>query len=82
MIIGIDVSKAKLDSLWLRDVTTGKVKSKVFRNNREGYQQLIRWAVTNTQMDITHIHFVMEATGVYHEGVAYDALRPIKRTAR
>ncbi len=32
--IGIDVSKAKLDCLWLRDSISLKVNSKVFPNGR------------------------------------------------
>ena len=71
MIIGIDVSKTKIDCLWLRDTTTGKVKTKVFANDNKGHQALIQWSMTNTKADIGDIHFVMEATGVYHEGLAY-----------
>lgn len=71
MIIGIDVSKAKLDCLWLREAATGKVKSKVFSNNPEGYRQLLHWAPKHTQVSLEQIHFVMEATGVYHEALAY-----------
>ncbi len=35
-IIGIDVGKAKLDCLWLKDPATGKVKTKVFANTPDG----------------------------------------------
>ena len=38
-IIGIDVSKAKLDCLWLRDSVSLKVKSRVFPNTPAGYSQ-------------------------------------------
>ena len=71
MIIGIDVSKAKLDCLWLRDAITGKVKSKVFPNSHEGHDQLLRWAEVSTKANLVGIHFVMEATGIYHEALAY-----------
>ncbi len=71
MIIGIDVSKAKLDCLWLKDPSTVKVKSKVLPNNAAGFSALIEWAVKNTHADLPQIHFVMEATGIYHEALAY-----------
>ena len=71
MIIGIDVSKAKLNCLWLRDVATGKVKSKVVKNNAEGYLALLEWSKKNTGEPTESIHFVMEATGIYHEALAY-----------
>jgi len=70
-IIGIDVSKAKLDCLWLKDITTGKVKSKVVKNSPAGYLTLIEWSQKNTGGSIESVHFIMEATGVYHEAVAY-----------
>lgn len=70
-IIGIDVSKAKLDCLWLRDAATGKVKSKIFSNNYDGHQALIDWSIKNSGSVLAEIHFFMEATGVYHETLAY-----------
>lgn len=69
--IGIDVSKQKLDCAWLRDVETNKVKSKVFKNNAEGFEALIQWAELNTKQVLKKIHFTMEATGIYHESLAY-----------
>lgn len=70
-IIGIDVSKAKLDCLWLRDSISLKVKSKVFPNTSAGHQDLLAWAIKQTKEAATELHFVMEATGIYHEGLAY-----------
>lgn len=69
--IGIDVSKAKIDCLWLRDVVTGKVKSKVFKNTAEGHSALLQWAIKNAHVESDEIHFIMEATGIYHEALAY-----------
>ncbi|MDT8370858.1 MAG: IS110 family transposase [Gammaproteobacteria bacterium] len=71
MTIGIDVSKDKIDCAWLRDSEIGKVKTKVLKNNSEGFKELIQWAEKNTKHPITDIHFVMEATGIYHEALAY-----------
>lgn len=67
-VIGIDISKAKLDCAWLRE--NNKVKSKVFSNQIEGWKALISWAEKNTKENATQLHFVMEATGVYHENFA------------
>lgn len=70
-IIGIDVSKAKLDTVWIRDLEAMKVKSKVQQNTPAGHQALMSWAMKHTGEDVSTLHFVMEATGVYHEALAY-----------
>jgi len=71
IVIGIDVSKEKIDCAWLRDLETGKVKTKVLKNNANGFKSLINWAEVNTQQPLSTIRFVMEATGIYHEALAY-----------
>jgi transposase len=71
MIIGIDVSKAKLDCLWIRDLSAMKVKSKVHPNTPAGHKALLEWAIKQTGENIGELHFVMEATGIYHEALAY-----------
>gem|GEM_PF-1720992 len=60
-IIGIDVSKAKLDCAWLKE--DNKVKTKVFTNQLEGWKGLVSWAKTQTGNELSELHFVMEATG-------------------
>lgn len=70
-IIGIDVSKAKLDGAWIKEIDTGKVKNKVFANTPGDHQKLMDWAMKQTNTPIEAIHFVMEATGIYHEALAY-----------
>lgn len=70
-VIGIDVSKDKLDCLWLRDRATGKVKTKVFNNRSDHHKALLEWATKNLGVSIEEILFVMEATGIYHEALAY-----------
>lgn len=69
--IGIDVSKAKLDCLWIRDLSAMKVKSKVQANTPKGHQALLSWAKAQTREEVGELHFVMEATGIYHEALAY-----------
>lgn len=71
MVIGIDVSKRKLDCAWLRDQTQRKVKTRVFDNNPSGFAALLQWAERNTGASPQALHFVLEATGVYHEALAY-----------
>lgn len=70
-IIGIDVSKAKLDCLWLRDLVNLKVKSKVFSNTPAGHQELLAWLMKQTGEPVGELRCVLEATGIYHEGLAY-----------
>ena len=70
-IIGIDVSKAKLDCLWLRDSVSLKLKSRVFSNTPSGYQALLVWMKKHTGETTGELHCVVEATGIYHEGLAY-----------
>ncbi len=71
IVIGIDVSKEKLDCLWLRDPQNLKVKSKVFGNTLKSFEQLCQWSTKQTGEPLSEILFVMEATGIYHEALAY-----------
>lgn len=71
MIIGIDVSKSKLDCLWIKDVETRKVKAKVFANSEDGHKQLLIWSQKQTGEVMEQMEFVMEATGIYHERLAH-----------
>ena len=68
--IGIDVSKAKLDCLWIRQLEPLKVKSKSLPNTPQGFKTLLEWAQKTTGESLEELHFVMEATGVYHETAA------------
>lgn len=70
-VVGIDVSKAKLDVLWLKDAVTLKVKSKIFGNDTRGHDELVEWIIKNIDQPLEQIHVVMEATSVYHETLAY-----------
>ena len=69
--VGIDVSKDKIDCLWLRDTETLKVKTKVLPNTASGFQSLRAWFEKNISAELSDIHVTMEATGVYHEALAY-----------
>jgi transposase len=67
-VIGIDVSKAKLDGAWLKP--DNKIKTKVFANQQTGWKDLLDWAKTQTGAESNELQFVMEATGIYHENLA------------
>ena len=67
-IIGIDVSKAKLDCAWLKE--DDKLKTKVIDNTQDGWKELIEWSLKNTGLSLDQLHFVMEATGIYHQRLA------------
>ncbi len=69
--IGIDISKAKLDTAWLKDPETLKVKTKVFKNNPKDFEQLLNWITSNISNELNDIHISLEATSVYHENIAH-----------
>ena len=70
-VIGIDVSKQKLDCAWLRDVAAGKVKTRVFPNRRQDFPRLLEWLEHQTGEPQDQWHVLMEATGIYHETLAH-----------
>lgn len=72
-IIGVDISKQKLHAAYLVDVTREQIKPKAAANSPEGVAALLAWARRQTQAEPAAMHFVMEATGVYHE-LAAEAL--------
>jgi len=69
-IIGIDVSKEKLDCFWLKDAERRTGRAKVFKNTPGEFPALMNWMVAQTGEPPAQLHFVMEATGIYHEALA------------
>ena len=59
-VIGIDVSKAKIDVLWLKDVAALKAKSKVFSNDYKGHAELLVWLSKQVNKPLCEMHVVME----------------------
>jgi len=55
---GIDVSKDTLD------VMMEEKGHQIFKNNKTGFASLLKWSGKD-------VHFVMEATGIYHEQLAH-----------
>jgi transposase len=70
-VVGVDVSKAKIDVMWLKDPVTLKGKSKVLSNDAAGHGELLQWLAKNIEQPYESIHVVMEATSIYHEALAY-----------
>ena len=72
--VGIDVSKASLEVCFRSiDVQQHSVVkgSRSFSNQQKGFEALLSW-ITKLHKDAsTPLVILMEATGVYHEGVAY-----------
>jgi len=69
--VGIDVSKDSLDCCMgsLNDDQQETFsKTKKFLNNEAGFHQLLKWVNSERRSSVV---FVMEATGVYYENLAY-----------
>ena len=72
-VSGIDVSQKEL-VVTLAELKADLTKEfkgyKVFYNTEKGMNLLLKWVDQNTQGNLP-VHYVMEATGVYHERFAY-----------
>ena len=64
-LVGIDVSKKKLDVAML---VSGKIKVKVVENTAERHKSLLVW-LSKSSVPMSSRHVCMEATGVYSEPV-------------
>jgi len=73
-IIGIDVSKDSLSAAYGSLDSSQSVKTttaKVFTNTAAGFKKLLVWANQQKQDKSLLLSFLMEATGVYYENLAY-----------
>lgn len=71
--LGIDVAKDELVvslGRMHKDLTIEIYSTNVFSNNQSGFKSLMKWVNQQTDTAIK-IQFVMEATGVYHQKIAY-----------
>lgn len=68
---GFDISKEKVDLCCLLDSSNMKVKTKVFRNNLQFFQDIANWLLKTTQSVPANITITMEPTGVYHEPLSH-----------
>ena len=72
-VLGIDVAQKELVACLGRmhdDWTPELYANKVFANTEKGMEALVLWVKKQTDQQIS-LRFVMEATGVYHEALAY-----------
>ena len=72
-VVGIDVAQKELVVCLGRmydDLTLELYGHGAFANNKKGFDTLIKWAKKLTT-ETTSVRYVMEATGVYHESLAY-----------
>lgn len=67
-VLGVDVSKAKLDAALLGE--SGKYRSKVVPNTPAGFEALRQWLQAQLPEGLASVHVCMEATGAYHEALA------------
>jgi transposase len=69
LFVGLDVSKGDLEVAVTVD---GKAiaSTRSVRNNESGWQVLVKWALKNAgRLGCNEVHYCLEATGVYSEGV-------------
>jgi len=69
--VGIDVSKDTLDLCMLYDGIKGRIRTKKIKNDGTAAANIFRW------LRLQHcgpgdVHLIMEATGVYHERLAFS----------
>lgn len=72
-VVGIDVAQKELVVSLGRmheNLTTEIYAYKVFANNKDGFKALLAW-VEKLVQPAAPVYYVMEATGVYHESLAY-----------
>lgn len=73
-VVGIDVSKDNIVVCFgLLYSNLKQIFSKVisFKNNQKGYKELLKWVSKHKVSQESPLWFVMEATGIYYENLAY-----------
>lgn len=71
--IGIDIAKSTFTACICQQLSSGEVKFSLvveFENSRHGFNQLLKWVRKNA-VTSPKASFVMEATGIYYELLAY-----------
>lgn len=72
--VGIDISKCTFNATICKSDSFGNLAfidaSQPFTNNKTGFNQLVKWVRRNCDKEVESI-FAMEATGVYHEMLAF-----------
>lgn len=71
--VGIDISKASFTACVCGKLLSGEVLTSPvenFENSKHGFNQFIRWSRKTTDPSVEAL-YLMEATGIYYEGIAY-----------
>ncbi|MBY5960301.1 IS110 family transposase [Membranicola marinus] len=74
LIIGLDIAKDDFKACIQSQMPDGEIKikgSRTFKNTSVGYAELVEWTEMRIKTYHDFILFVMEATGVYYEDLAY-----------
>lgn len=72
-VLGIDVAQKELVVCLGRmydDWTPELYSQAIFANSKKGFDAMVKW-VKKLTLEATAVRYVMEATGVYHEALAY-----------
>src|SRR4030095_16586424 len=72
-VLGIDVAQVELVTCLARkydDLSEDQYVHKTFVNSAKGFDQMMVWIKKVTDTSVS-VNYVMEATGVYHESLAY-----------
>lgn len=81
--IGIDIAKSSFTACicsWRMDQSYNLSEVRTFTNTKNGFNQLTKWVDKQT-LKTVEISFVMEATGVYYEQLAYHLTRIEKQVS-
>lgn len=72
--VGVDISKLTFNATICKSDHLGNLtfieRAKSFGNDKSGFNQMIKWFRKNCDKNV-ETRFAMEATGVYHEALAY-----------
>lgn len=69
-VFGVDVSKRKLDVVWLRDAVSLRKRRKTFDNAPEAAEALMTWARQVAGCGPDQMQVILEPTSMYHETLA------------
>src|SRR5690349_19606100 len=72
-IVGIDVALLELVVCFgtkYDDLSEGTFFHATFPNTVKGFQRMLQWVTTKCDESV-EVNYIMEATGVYHESLAY-----------
>jgi len=81
--VGIDIAKSSFTACicsWRMDQSYNLSEVRTFTNSKNGFNQLTKWVDKQT-LKTVEISFVMEATGVYYEQLAYHLTRIKKQVS-